>query len=89
LFLRCEIAARIWYEILAWIGQFTPLPPNLNLSFAMFVGFGAGKKGRKGMMLLWHAYIWTLWCVRNNKVFNDGIVDVDEAVIVHSGSLLF
>jgi hypothetical protein len=46
----------------------------------MFAGFGAGKKGRKGMMLLWHAYIWTVWGMRNNKVFNNGIVDVDEAV---------
>jgi hypothetical protein len=47
LFLCCEIAARIWYEILAWVGQFAPLPPNLNLSFAMFVGFWAEKKGGK------------------------------------------
>jgi hypothetical protein len=56
------------------------LSPSLSLSFAMFVGFGTGRNRKKGMMLLWHAYIWTLWFLRNNKVFNDGIMDVDEAV---------
>jgi hypothetical protein len=32
------------------------------------------------MMIIWHAYIWTLWHMRNNKVFNNGIIDADEAV---------
>jgi hypothetical protein len=52
LLLRCEIAAKIWFEILAWIGHNAMLSPSLSLSFAMFVGFGTGRNRKKGMMLL-------------------------------------
>jgi hypothetical protein len=46
----------------------------------MFVGSGARKKGKKGMMIVWHVYIWTLWRMRNNRIFNNGVSDADEAV---------
>jgi hypothetical protein len=46
LFLHCGIAARVWYEIAWWVGQELILPPTVCQSFSMFIGCGAGKKGR-------------------------------------------
>jgi hypothetical protein len=80
LFLHCCITAKIWYDIVRWIGHPIMLPPNLNHSFAMMVGCGIGKKGKKGMALIWHSLIWTVWRMRNNQIFNNGVIDVEEAV---------
>jgi hypothetical protein len=44
------------------------------------VGCGIGKKGKKGMALIWHSLIWTVWRMRNNRIFNKGVIDVEEAV---------
>ncbi|CAJ2666063.1 unnamed protein product [Trifolium pratense] len=58
MFLHCGTSAKIWYELVQWIGQELLLPPSFSLSFSMMVGCGIGKKGKKGLMLIWHAYIW-------------------------------
>jgi hypothetical protein len=49
-------------------------------SFAVFIGCGVGKKGVKGMMIIWHAMMWCLWRVRNDVIFNNGVVDVEQLV---------
>ncbi|MCH80988.1 F-box family protein [Trifolium medium] len=80
LFLHCGTTANIWYEIAWWIGQPLMLPPSLSHSFSMMVGCRAGKRGKKGMMIIWHSFIWTIWQIRNNRIFNNGVIDVDESV---------
>jgi hypothetical protein len=80
LFLNCEITAKIWYDIVKWIGFQMMLPPTLNHSFAIMANCGKGKRGKKGMMLIWHAFIWTVWRLRNNRIFNNGVIDAEEAV---------
>ncbi|PNX73974.1 ribonuclease H, partial [Trifolium pratense] len=68
LFLQCEFAAKVWYHISLWIGQVFILPPNMHLSFSMMLGCGMGKTGKKELLLIWHATIWTVWRIRNNRI---------------------
>jgi hypothetical protein len=49
-------------------------------SFAIFIGCGVGKKGVKGMTVIWHAMMWCIWRTRNNVIFNNGTVDVEQMV---------
>jgi hypothetical protein len=78
--LYTDITAKIWYDIVKWIGYQMMLPPTLNHSFAMMASCGKGKRGKKGMMLIWHSFIWTVWRMRNNRIFNNGVIDAEEAV---------
>jgi hypothetical protein len=34
------------------------------------------KRVRKGYRLIWHATVWMLWKIRNDKIFNNGGCDV-------------
>jgi hypothetical protein len=78
MFLHCGISAKIWYEIARWIGHELILPPSLGHSFSMLVGCGTGKIRKKGLSLIWHAFIWSIWRARNNRIFNDGVIDPEE-----------
>jgi hypothetical protein len=78
LFLHCRISAKLWYETIRWIDHSLVRPPNVKQSFSLLVGCGVGKMGKKGMMLIWHALLWTIWKTRNNRIFNNGIVDAEE-----------
>jgi hypothetical protein len=80
LFLHCRVSAKIWYEILRWVDHSSMLPPTLLHSFALLSGCGSGKKGKKGMMLIWHTFVWLIWRARNNRIFNNGSIDADEVI---------
>jgi hypothetical protein len=50
------------------------------MSYAMFVGCGSNKKQRKGFSIIWLGFIWAMWKVRNNRVFNNTMVDAFTVV---------
>jgi hypothetical protein len=55
-------------------------PPNLYFSFALFVTSAGNKKDKVGLSLIWHAFIWVIWKARNDGVFSNNVVTVDESV---------
>jgi hypothetical protein len=46
----------------------------------MFVGFGSNVKRRKGFSVVWLAFIWAMWKIRINLVFNNKPVFEAEVV---------
>jgi hypothetical protein len=78
LFLHCRVAAKLWYEIVRWIGHSLVLPSNLSQSFVLLDDCGTGKQGKKGMLMIWHAFVWVIWGTRNNMIFNNSTVDSGE-----------
>jgi mannosylglycoprotein endo-beta-mannosidase len=76
LFLHCRIAGGVWHAIYRWFGVSSVLPPSLPLSYAILVGCGSNRKRRKGFSVIWLAFMWVLWKVRNDRVFNNVVVDV-------------
>jgi hypothetical protein len=78
LFLHCDVAAHVWYEIARWVGHDLIMPPTLGHSFSLLLSCGFGKIRKKGLALIWHAFIWSIWRARNNRIFNNGVSDPDE-----------
>jgi hypothetical protein len=54
-------------EVYKWFGVVEVFPGTIAFLFQGFLSlFKRGKMPLKGMMMVWHAVIWTLWCVRND-----------------------
>ncbi|WJX12391.1 hypothetical protein P8452_02899 [Trifolium repens] len=79
LFLHCSGAAKIWCDILRWLGFCLVIPPNLVTAVAMWTCTN-DKKDRAGICLIWCAYVWVLWKARNENVFNNTIINLDVVV---------
>jgi hypothetical protein len=75
-----DYAAVIWYSVCRWLEVVVVLPAEVVMSYGVLVGSGSNKKIRRGYSVVWLAFIWVLWKVRNNRVFNNGAESVDDAV---------
>jgi hypothetical protein len=75
LFLHCRFVAGIWYEIYRWFGVCSVIPVSVPMSYATIVGCGSNRKRRKGFSVIWLAFVWAVWKARNDRVFNNVVVD--------------
>ncbi|WJX68394.1 hypothetical protein P8452_52767 [Trifolium repens] len=80
LFLHCKFTTEVWYALMRWLGVVLVLPSSISMSYAMFVGNGSNKQRRKDFSIIWLSFIWGLWKVRNDRVFNNITVDVSFVV---------
>jgi hypothetical protein len=78
LFLHCRVAVKVWYDIIRWLGFIFVLPHSIESSLAVLLGCGKNKKQRVGLCLIWNAFMWVLWSIRNGVIFNNDAVLVDE-----------
>ncbi|PNX79260.1 hypothetical protein L195_g035244 [Trifolium pratense] len=79
-FLDCRFAADVWYQINRWLGTMVVLTPDVMMSYGQLVGCGGNKKIRKGFSIVWLAFVWVIWRVRNDRVFNNVNGVVEETV---------
>jgi hypothetical protein len=56
------------------------LPSDTVTAYALLVGFGSNKRIKKGYSVVWLAYVWVLWKMRNDRIFNNVAAAVDVAV---------
>jgi hypothetical protein len=80
IFLHCRYAAAVWYAINRWLGVMVVLPADPMMSYCVLVGTGGNKKIRRGFSIVWLAYIWVLWRVRNDRVFNNLAGNIDDTI---------
>jgi hypothetical protein len=38
------------------------------------------KEGRRGVLMVWHAVLWTMWRTRNEKIFLGKMIEVEEII---------
>jgi hypothetical protein len=46
----------------------------------MLVSYGRGKRGKECLALIWQSVMWSIWKFRNDGVFNNKVVTIDEVV---------
>jgi hypothetical protein len=80
LFLHCDTAAKVWYEIMSWLGLVIIVPLNIASAFACLVEHGKGKKEKVCLSLIWNSYMWSMWKFRNDCIFNNKNVVIGEVV---------
>jgi hypothetical protein len=80
LFLHCDYAAKVCYEIMRWLGLVIVAPSHLVTSFAMFVGCAKDKKAKKGLILIWNTIVWVQWKNWNDRIFNNREMNIEELV---------
>lgn len=72
LFLSCPSILPVWYQVVRWLGWEFVIPIGLARQFLSFTGLGGGKRVRLGLLIVWHAVIWTIWTSRNDLIFSGG-----------------
>jgi hypothetical protein len=80
LFVNCDRIFPIWYHISRWLGRDFVLPNSIGQVFESFLSLGVGRQGRLGMLLVWHALVWSIWTVRNDIIFASGASSVATVV---------
>jgi hypothetical protein len=70
-FLHCDFAGSIWYVVCLWLGVVTVLPADMMMSYGLLVDSGRNKRIRKGISIVWVAFVWVIWRCRNDRIFNN------------------
>jgi len=58
--LSCPSIFPVWYQVSRWLSWVFVPPFGLAQHFQAFSGLGGGKRVRLGLILVWHAVIWTI-----------------------------
>jgi len=72
LFLACPSILPVWYQVSRWLGWEFVIPLGLAQQFFSFTGLGRGKRVRIGLLIVWHAVIWTIWTSQNDLILSGG-----------------
>lgn len=81
LFLHCTKTWKVWSEIKNWLELNFITPFNLFDHWECWDGYSTNSKElKRGLRLIWQAVVWVIWSVRNNVIFNNGVVEVDYMV---------
>jgi len=81
LFLHCTKTWKVWSEIQKWLEVNCIITANLFVHWRCWDGIVPNRKElKRGMRLIWHTVIWVIWSVRNNVIFNNGGIEVEEVV---------
>ena len=80
LFLHCDVTSKVWRKLMCWLNFNFIMPLNLFIHALCWSREVRSKMLRRGMWLIWHAVVWVVWKTRNDQIFNNKIIGVEEMV---------
>jgi hypothetical protein len=86
LFLYCNVAKQVWFEIFTWLKVSFGLPHSLFAIFNCLLCAG-NPRANKGRLMICCAVVWSIWKFRNSVLFeneNGAVSDLVEAIKVIS-----
>jgi hypothetical protein len=78
--LHCNFAAAVWYGIIRWLGFIIVLPNTIVSSLAVLMNCAKSKNQKRGLCFVWNVFMWVMWKVRNDLIFNNVTVSTDEVI---------
>jgi len=88
LFLHCEVVSKVWVMVFNWVNVNFITPPSLGTHLDHWFNEVGSKKLRKGLLMIWHATIWSIWLERNDRIFkgvNKNVVEIFDALRLYLG----
>jgi len=67
LMLHCAFAMKVWDGVMRWLGFSKVIPPDIFFLWECWDGVSNNKKIRKGLRMIWHAVVWTLWTLEGTE----------------------
>jgi hypothetical protein len=81
LFLHCNVTWKIWLALHQWLEVNLIIPANLFSHWRCWDGLMSNRKeSKRGMRIIWHTALWVIWNYRNNIIFNNGGIEVEDVV---------
>jgi hypothetical protein len=80
LFLHCEVVLKVWQRVMFGLHFHFVIPHNLFSHFDCSYYEAPSLKMRRGFFLIWLSSIWVIWKRRNEVIFNNGVVEMEELV---------
>lgn len=80
LFIRCTFAMDVWRGVWRWLDVLLEIPQNVFLLWEGWNEVVVNNRIHKGFRLIWHAVVWSLWRMRNDRIFKISICGVEEVV---------
>ncbi|KAK2352608.1 hypothetical protein QL285_090337 [Trifolium repens] len=80
LFVSCDQISHVWYRVTRWLGIEFVSPDSIMQVFESFSGLGVRRRVRLGMLLVWHAVVWTIWTFRNDNIFVGGLSTIGNLI---------
>ena len=88
LFISCDFFGTLWHHVRQWLGLSGVDHTDIGTHFAQFTNYLDGRRRcRSFLQLLWLMCVWLIWKERNNRVFTNvhiSIEELKEKVIFHS-----
>jgi len=88
LFISCDFFGTLWHHVRQWLGLSGVDHNDIGTHFAQFTNYlGGRRRCRSFLQLLWRMCVWLIWKERNNRVFTNvhiSIEELKEKVIFHS-----
>ena len=78
--LHRRVVALVWLKLMNWIEFNFIMPPNLFDNFDRWTNELRSSKLKKCYWLIWHVVLWEIWRVRNEIMFNNVVIDVEDTV---------
>ncbi|XP_058733646.1 uncharacterized protein LOC131605289 [Vicia villosa] len=81
LFFFCDFSKKVWENILIWmevklVGNVAGAEHILQCTQAVY-----GKTRKKNLCIIWLATVWMLWNTRNNFIFNNTSLVLDDVIV--------
>ena len=78
LFFNYKVATHIWHICDSWIGQSSVYHNSVEIHFIPFDLIGISNKYNQVWRYMWMTIVWGIWTYRNDVMFRNAIVDVEE-----------
>jgi hypothetical protein len=76
LFLNCHFSATLWKHVLNWMDVGDFMTGSMQEHFIHFGDIIKDKVHKRCRHIIWLATTWSLWCMRNNILFQGGSVNL-------------
>lgn len=75
---ECPFSYGIWMSCCKWLGVETAFPSDTSMNLLLFSSFFRSSNGKKFAVSIWECVVWSLWKLRNARIFRNEEINGDK-----------